>query len=770
MRAALGLGQVDENLYQEFQRDIRLRSMFLSGQIDQRHLGNILHEQQLKSMDQFPELHHYQRLLMNDPYQLHGDQASLHHLQQEELRRRAIAQGATQLASASAASAGSPQLAATNAQVGSAKDIAADSPSGNADKKNDDSQADAESANDSKKRARSDTAESAESNGNSKKSRGEGGGDNSASADLMSTAQNASADALLQIASVATRVPQYANVVYPMSYLNSPQLVSPQPVSLTPTLGTLGDLVNAGQNVEKFDHAASTLIGIKAKVDWPDSESEYEDDSKWEELQAKRKGDTIRLPNFSSVLPQLPEEPRIREDNDSQKKHRGILDDDSFDGNEGTAARLISRTQEHSVSEVDPGVIEYRFPIDTWWPSSAAVRRERKMTGETPPGTRYQDSEEVLGKDCQFRIDVDYCREVLANSVKPGVLEKIPHCRVHRMNMMKKKNPMAPELCHCFQVTELYPNEHMLCCSICGVWRHAACGGHFKAVSIRECTDHAFAPTCDRCHAEQILLKDFPVARKRIERQRTEQIRRGLATSAAMRQASFSKHGGTYKWPLGSVSATHIGGHTRSVHTRHDKAEKQWMDMATRLGSNPGGRAKDKVKYRTKELERLLVSVEDAGEQFDAFRIIICSNQSLHHFFITEGHMDRHNMMLFLLQDTLRDFPVGFEKHRRNIFDPADDDVSQSPFRSKLSEEEEDQEENEPSAESSKVTDDDDTDVHDEENSDNAEDSCARSGCKRKRRFDSLFCSDSCGLSCMEKDLLRTFQYASDIHPSLLRN
>jgi hypothetical protein len=81
-----------------------------------------------------------------------------------------------------------------------------------------------------------------------------------------------------------------------------------------------------------------------------------------------------------------------------------------------------------------------------------------------------------------------------------------------------------------------------------------------------------------------------------------------------MRQASFSKHGGTYKWPLGSVSATHIGGHTRSVHSRHDKAEKQWTDMASKLSRGYGCRPKDRVKHRTKELERLLVSVEDAGK------------------------------------------------------------------------------------------------------------------------------------------------------------
>lgn len=497
---------------------------------------------------------------------------------------------------------------ASKIPTGSAKDIAAE-------------KSDGDKPEDSKKRPRSNTSESTESNGNSKKTRQEGEvaeqGDVSASADGTQETNGVapSADALLQIASVATRVPQYAHVAYPMTYLANPQIVSPSTVTNTPTLGTLGDLVNAGQNVKKWDDAATTLMGIKSKVEWPDTESEDEGDNGWEELQAIRKGDTIDLPNFNSVLPQLPEEPRIKETNDSLEKHKGILDDDSVDWKERTKARSNSRTQEHGASEADSGVVEYRFPIDTWWPSSSTVRRERKTTGETPPSTRYQSSEEALGKDSSFRIDADESREVLANVVKPGILEKIPHCRVHRMNMLKKKNPMAPELCHCFQVTELYPNEHMICCSICGTWRHASCGGHFKPVSVRESMDKAFVPTCDRCHAEQKLLKDYPLARKRIERQRTEQIRRGLATSAAMRQASFSKHGGTYKWPLGSVSATHIGGHTRSVHTRHDKAEKQWMDMATRLGSNSGARAKDRVKYRTKELERLLVSVEDAGNE-----------------------------------------------------------------------------------------------------------------------------------------------------------
>eukprot|EP00525_Craspedostauros_australis_P002055 CAMPEP_0198124118 /NCGR_PEP_ID=MMETSP1442-20131203/39180_1 /TAXON_ID= /ORGANISM="Craspedostauros australis, Strain CCMP3328" /LENGTH=326 /DNA_ID=CAMNT_0043783451 /DNA_START=23 /DNA_END=1004 /DNA_ORIENTATION=- len=46
---------------------------------------------------------------------------------------------------------------------------------------------------------------------------------------------------------------------------------------------------------------------------------------------------------------------------------------------------------------------------------------------------------------------------------------------------------------------------------------------------------------------------------------------------------------------------------------------------------------------------------------------------------------------------------------------------------------------------------------------------CARSGCPNRHRFDSVFCSDACGVSAMESDLLRTFFYVSDMHPALFR-
>lgn len=46
---------------------------------------------------------------------------------------------------------------------------------------------------------------------------------------------------------------------------------------------------------------------------------------------------------------------------------------------------------------------------------------------------------------------------------------------------------------------------------------------------------------------------------------------------------------------------------------------------------------------------------------------------------------------------------------------------------------------------------------------------CIRSGCKKKPRFDSSFCSDACGVLTMEEDLLCSLQYAGEMHPYQLR-
>ena len=47
---------------------------------------------------------------------------------------------------------------------------------------------------------------------------------------------------------------------------------------------------------------------------------------------------------------------------------------------------------------------------------------------------------------------------------------------------------------------------------------------------------------------------------------------------------------------------------------------------------------------------------------------------------------------------------------------------------------------------------------------------CIRPNCKKPSRFDSSFCSDACGVATVELDLLRTFEYSTEMHPYILRN
>jgi hypothetical protein len=159
---------------------------------------------------------------------------------------------------------------------------------------------------------------------------------------------------------------------------------------------------------------------------------------------------------------------------------------------------------------------------------------------------------------------------------------------------------------------------------------------------------------------------------------------------------------------------------------------------------------------------------------------------------IVEGLTDRHNMLIFLLQDTIRCKPVGFESSRKNIFDPEEEDneipgpdsddngesscgEDQSPNTSEPDDAEKKpffdptQELSESNESQTKESLDGD-ESQDEESPIPESCLCSRSGCRKKPRFDSAFCSDGCGVSALESDLLRTFYYASDIHPSSLRH
>lgn len=414
-----------------------------------------------------------------------------------------------------------------------------------------------------------------------------------------------------------TKYTKYGRVFLLPKMGRSPAAPAP-PTPPSPAKVTIGDLLDAAHTEDKSDTVAATLTSMKfdANIEWSDSDEESsstetaEDPRCESSLPVER---VVRLPNFISILPKFEEEPCFVDPPSSKKKHKGLLDDDSVEDNDaGTEnVKQSKATKNPKNASSEDTFKDLPYLVDKWWPSSLDIKKERKLRGQSDVDIEIENAVTV-GTEQKFRVNLERIKDRLSHQVQPGMLEKIPHCKIHRMLLQRRKSA-APELVYCWQVTELYPNDAMVCCSQCGTWRHTACGGHHKPFSVREATENPFVPICDRCFEEEKILEDNSVARKRLDRQRCEQIRRGLSTSVAMRQASFSKHGGSYKWPLGSVSATHIGGHTRSVHTRHDKAEKQWTDMATKLSKGYGSKPKEKIKHRTKELERLLVSVEDAG-------------------------------------------------------------------------------------------------------------------------------------------------------------
>ena len=342
------------------------------------------------------------------------------------------------------------------------------------------------------------------------------------------------------------------------------------------------------------------------------------------------------FPGFVSKLPILSCEPEYIENGtilDSQRSlsELGItaeLQDEHSKFIDGLSpsylGHLLHPSQEMAVtgpleipihSDASQKPIVYKAPVDTWWPSNNTIRRERRLQG-------YRSDED---EDEKKRVKLEKLPglapsmyERLSNHIEPGVLEKLPHCKIHQNRVEQQKHHPNPGPLFCTQVTEAYSNEVMLCCSVCHTWRHAACGGHYTKFKPHTSKDenHCVKPICDRCYKENIIVSAFPQAHARMKRQRIENLRRSLSTTSVVRQFSFAKHGGTYKWPLGSVSATHIGGHTRSVHARHERSEKQWGELAMKLGNGLGYRPKERVKVRTRELERLIVSVEDAGKPF----------------------------------------------------------------------------------------------------------------------------------------------------------
>ena len=549
------------------------------------------------------------------------------------------------------------------------------------------------------------------------------------------------------------------------------------------------------------------------------------------------------IPGFYSAMPTLPVEPNYQPKPDQDGNEQII--DPTLGQTPGNPMPIKDASRnvngpiyiEREKEDFIPG--GYTNPVDTWWPSNHSLRREKKAQRHNNSDNDINERiTNALGGKTTITKEM---HERLSNEIEPGVLEKIPHCKVYE-RLYRQEHGRAPkEPLFCFQVSEIYCNSIMLCCSKCSTWRHAECGGHYERYSPQSIQEE-FTPTCTICHKEEGVVEKYPLAIKRIDRQRTIHLRKAYATSAIMKQAGYAKHGGTYKWPLGSVSATHIGGHTKSVHIRHDRSEKQWKEMASKLGQG-NYRSKDRVKMRTKEFERLVLNLEDAGTctapSYFPFVSFFASSHSILPNVLTEATTDRHNMTLFLHNDTMQKYPAGFEKPRLNFFDPAED-IQRDYEKLEREEEEVENKVDEESVHSksenngkrykrnhdldmssdsseedelhvNKISDlRDDSDDSDEndykelskrsrvetstlscspelENEMDVDPNgrdllltgkrkdpqcpiCIRPNCNKPSRFDSSFCSDACGVATVEVDLLRSFEYSTEMHPYILRN
>ncbi len=302
-------------------------------------------------------------------------------------------------------------------------------------------------------------------------------------------------------------------------------------------------------------------------------------------------------------LPELPSEPKyILSDSD----RRNSAEDST------QSVPLDVKEPVFIVNEEEPKEEPlYYSSIDTWFPSNNAIKREKKKTKAdvTAYEMKLRSGEKIKVTSAMHNR--------LGKNDEPGVVDKLPHCKIHERMFQAQYGKLSKEPLFCCQVTEIYCTSVMLCCSVCSTWRHAECGGHYTYYSPKKCEAN-FTPVCDRCYKEKQLLQKYPQAEKRISRQRSIHLRKTHVAADIMRHAAYAKHGGTYKWPLGSVVQSNIGGHSRSVHIRHERSEKQWKEMLHKLNAATAGK-RERVKQRTKELERVLNNLEEAGKSSTIF-------------------------------------------------------------------------------------------------------------------------------------------------------
>jgi hypothetical protein len=222
---------------------------------------------------------------------------------------------------------------------------------------------------------------------------------------------------------------------------------------------------------------------------------------------------------------------------------------------------------------------------EDWWPSSSSTRTAAHQDNPKPPSvTTDHDTHQALSK-----------------ALEPGVLEKLPYCKLYRSNSDGSEDPL-----YCTQVTAIFCTNPMLCCSECLTWRHAECGGHYTLsfpLSIR--SDHYadFRPVCDRCHYEKDVLQKYPTAIKRLQNQRLQHLYREQITSAVMKQAALS-----------SLTQLTLGPDSdfMGLNAAYEIACKKWNIMVDTIESD-NHTLKQNDEKKENELKRLLDFLEDAG-------------------------------------------------------------------------------------------------------------------------------------------------------------
>jgi hypothetical protein len=246
-----------------------------------------------------------------------------------------------------------------------------------------------------------------------------------------------------------------------------------------PRKGTFEGLLEAAADTEKVDVAADLLCALKNDCERVGSladEGEKEHMGLDLPFVPSTPAETLKVGNLISELPALPQEPEA-DLSDVAYEYPKVNDKESEGADSLASLRARSLNQRKSPDAKPRLYLDYAINVDSWWPSPEQLRLEHRGAGVSSD----EDDLEVS------RGNVKKVRHRLATRAEPGVLQKLNHCRIHRVRTKDKKmSNNTPELVFCFQVTELYPNDIMVSCSMCGTWRHAACGGHWKPYSTRD--------------------------------------------------------------------------------------------------------------------------------------------------------------------------------------------------------------------------------------------------------------------------------------------